>query len=542
MNSCAPRLRKLLLALVFVCLCGAGAVTRAQSEGSVGALVNLPTGTSAHKRPRLTPRPSAGKAKPQPDNSEQVEAAVSLADGERAANPPRYAEAEQAYTLAAKLGPKDSRPYLGLGNLYYDQKKYAEAEAAYRRAGQLNPADGVAYARLAFMSSEMFQSGKVPSLEPAIAWARRSVAAQPGYYYGYVALGWTTYLKQNYPEAETAYRRAIQLSPEVATLYVELARVLTSERRYRDAVAPLLKSIELDPKNYTSRFYAGVVYQKLGQLDKSAEQYRQAITINPSAAESRSNLGLIYYMLSETSKAREQWNAALRLGSTYVPDRIGLLIFDGKLNEVRTQLEDYTKKNADDEDGWLMLGDVLRALGDESGARAADIRAAQIAPDYVQLKRPTLPRARASRDNSTPSATENLDVSSRDEKGRTQLMIAAAKGRADLIAAFLAKGADINVKDNDGWTALLYAMGPDGTAAAEALLRGGAAVDAQDHKGITPLMIAAYSGNVPVVRMLIKKGANVNARDKEGDTPLKYAVSKNQTEVIKLLRSIGASQ
>jgi ankyrin repeat protein len=229
------------------------------------------------------------------------------------------------------------------------------------------------------------------------------------------------------------------------------------------------------------------------------------------------------------------------LGSTYAPDRIGLLIFDGKLNEARAQLQDYTQKNGDDEDGWLMLGDVLRALGDESGARAADIRAAQIAPEYVGLKRPTLPGARASRDNPT-SSSDNIDVTKRDEKGRTVLMIAAANGRADLIPTILAKGADINEKDNDGWTALMYAMAPGGSATAEALLRGGAAVDAEDHKGITPLMVAAYQGNTAVVRLLIQRGANVNARDKDNDTPLKYAMAKNQTEVIRLLRSVGANQ
>jgi tetratricopeptide (TPR) repeat protein len=540
----APRFRNLLLAAVVLFLCGGGMVTRAQVEGSVGALVNLPTGSAAHKRttrPAPPPRPGGHKPAAQPDNSEQVDAALSLGDEQRAANPPRYADAEKSYTLAAKLGPKDARPYVGLGNLYYDQKKYAEAEVAYRRAGQLNPADGIAYARLAFMDSEMFQGGKGKTIDEAIAWARRSVAAQPTNYYTQVALGWTTYLKGDYKEAETAYRRSIELSPQFAALYIELARVLNSQRRYREALTPLSKAIELEPKNYSAHFFAGIIQQKLGQLDKAAGEYLQAITINPKASESRSNIGLIYYMLSQTSKAREQWNAAIQLGSTYAPDRIGLLILDGNLTEARAQLQAYTQKSADDEDGWLMLGDVLRALGDESGARAADIRAAQIAPEYVGLKRPTLPRARAS-SNPPSSSSADVDVTKRDEKGRTLLMMAAANGRADLIPTILAKGAEINAKDNDGWTALMYAMAPSGSATAEALLKGGAAVDSEDRKGITPLMIAAYQGNTAVVRLLIQRGANVNARDKDNDTPLKYAMAKNQTEVIRLLRSVGANQ
>jgi cytochrome c-type biogenesis protein CcmH/NrfG len=67
-----------------------------------------------------------------------------------------------------------------------------------------------------------------------------------------------------------------------------------------------------------------------------------------------------------------------------------LLIFEGRLTEARVQLEEYTQKSGDDEDGWLMLGDVYRALGDDARARVTDARAAQIAPDYVGLRRPDL--------------------------------------------------------------------------------------------------------------------------------------------------------
>ena len=535
----------LVFAAVVVLLCGGGVVTCAQSGGSVGTLVNLPSG-SAKRKPATRPatRPAPGRPKPVADNSEQVEAALELGDQERAANPPRNAEAEKAYLLAAKLGPRDSRPHVGLGNIYYDQKKYTEAEAEYRKGAALNATDGTAYARLAFMYSERYQNEKSPTLlDQAIGFARRSTAAQSTNYYCFVALGWTTYLKEDYQSAEAAYRRSIELSPSYAALYVELARVLNSERRYRDAMVPLTKAIELDPKNYTAHFFAGVMQQKLGLLDKSAEQYTVAIQLNPKASEARSNVGLIYYMLSQWTKAREQWNAAISLGSTYAPDRIGLLILDGNLTDARTQLQEYTRNSADDEDGWLMLGDVLRALGDEQGARAADTRAAQIAPDYVGLRRPTLPRGRtASRDSSTPSSSDNVDVRSRNEKGATPLMVAAENGQADRIAMLLARGADINAKDNDGWTALMYAMAPESSAAAETLLSRGAAVDAQENQGRTALMIAAFQGRLAVVRALIRKGANVNARDKKDNTPLKYATLKNQTEVIKLLRSIGATQ
>jgi len=60
-----PRFRKPYLALMVIVLGGGGVVTRGQSEGSVGALVNLPTGSTAHKRTRPAPRELRDTNQPQ---------------------------------------------------------------------------------------------------------------------------------------------------------------------------------------------------------------------------------------------------------------------------------------------------------------------------------------------------------------------------------------------------------------------------------------------------------------------------------------------
>src|SRR5262249_48131212 len=69
----------------------------------------------------------------------------------------------------------------------------------------------------------------------------------------------------------------------------------------------------------------------------------------------------------------------------------------------------------EDEDGWLMLGDVYRALGNDSAARVTDARAAQIAPEYVGLKRPNLKNLRKDSSSSSswtqsPSTGSSADV------------------------------------------------------------------------------------------------------------------------------------
>src|SRR5215467_10887310 len=163
------------LILLFV-LSGSIAIVRAQPGGggvaggsAVSNTMKLPAKKST-TRPATT-KPRTGPQPKTPDNSAQVEDALGLADDARQNG--RDEAAERGYLLAAKLAPNDPRPYLGLGHLYYNQKKYPDAEKYYAQAATFARGDSEPYARLAFTYSEMKQ------LPEALSAARRAVAAQP---------------------------------------------------------------------------------------------------------------------------------------------------------------------------------------------------------------------------------------------------------------------------------------------------------------------------------------------------------------------------
>ena len=383
--SLAPKLSFLIILLI---LTGSVAVVRAQPGGggvaggaaNVSGTMKLPTKKPPRSATTTKPRPGT---QPKPDNSAQVEDALTLADDERQAG--RSEAAERGYLLAAKLAPNDPRPYLGLGHLYYNQKKYPDAEKNYAHAATLARGDSEPYARLAFTYSEMKR------LPEALAAARRAVTAQPDNYYGYLALGYVLSLQQNYAEAESTYRKAVSLSPQpLLVLHAELVKILSAQRRYAEALTEAKTEVDIDPKSSSAHFDYAIMLQKLGQLVPSAEQYLEVIKLRPKDSAPHSNVGLIFYMTENFPAARAHWSAAISLGTTYDPDRIGLMILDGRLADARRELEAYTQKAPDDEDGWLMLGDVYRALGDDAKARVTDARAAQIAPEYVGLRRPNL--------------------------------------------------------------------------------------------------------------------------------------------------------
>jgi len=115
---------------------GAGGGTIGGSAAaSAGASMKLPGKKPVKPATGNTTKPKTGTKPTAPDNSAQMDDAMSLADDARQAG--RNEAAERGYLLASKLVPSDPRPYLGLGHIYYNQKKYAEAEKYYARAASL---------------------------------------------------------------------------------------------------------------------------------------------------------------------------------------------------------------------------------------------------------------------------------------------------------------------------------------------------------------------------------------------------------------------
>ncbi|MBA2501522.1 MAG: tetratricopeptide repeat protein [Pyrinomonadaceae bacterium] len=340
---------------------------------------------------RKPPRPVPGQPQP-PRIDEAMEEALAIGNAARDANPPRYSDAERGYRLALRLAPRDSRPSVGLGNVFLLQDRYADAVTNYSRALQLNPADRNVPAGLAIAYTLL---GRLDEAEQT---ARRAIERNRNDAANYTALGLIMYGRENLPEAERAYRRSFELDSRNPLLPYQVGEVLRAQKRYADALPFYRQALSLinpQEQTYQPSILAafGSALLRLGQLDEAAKQYARIIQLTPDspiAVSSRSNLGLIYYAKGDFAQARKNWQEAARLNTAYAPVHIGLLILDGKLREASAQLETYTREKPTDGDGWLMLGDVRRALGDEEAARIAYVRAGQLVPEYAVLPRPSL--------------------------------------------------------------------------------------------------------------------------------------------------------
>lgn len=158
--------------------------------------------------------------------------------------------------------------------------------------------------------------------------------------------------------------------------------------------------------------------------------------------------------------------------------------------------------------------------------------AAENSPFYLSIRNNDLPALR--------QLIRDPGPKTRDARGNSPLMYAAALGSIDSMRLLLDAGADPNFANDFAATPVMWCAGD--AAKVRLLLSRGARVDARSKLGRTPLLIAAaYDGATEAAGLLIEKGADVNARDEGGISVLEQAASSNHIELVRLLLSKGVN-
>jgi len=130
-------------------------------------------------------------------------------------------------------------------------------------------------------------------------------------------------------------------------------------------------------------------------------------------------------------------------------------------------------------------------------------------------------------------AAPGIDVNGPNGHDETPLMIAALKGRLDLVKQLYKRRAHIN---RAGWTPLHYAAsGPDKGVSAW-LIQQGADINARAPNGTTALMMAAKYGPFDLAPELVKLGADTAARNEQGLCAADFAAAADRDELQRLLQ------
>lgn len=122
---------------------------------------------------------------------------------------------------------------------------------------------------------------------------------------------------------------------------------------------------------------------------------------------------------------------------------------------------------------------------------------------------------------------------------QAQSDILSAVNKADHAAVknALSKGADVNTKDESGRSLLLIATNNKQVELAKILVQNGADVNLQAHNQDSPFLYAGASGQTELVRLYLAHGARFDIFNRYNGTALIPACERGHVETVRLLAS-----
>jgi uncharacterized protein len=145
------------------------------------------------------------------------------------------------------------------------------------------------------------------------------------------------------------------------------------------------------------------------------------------------------------------------------------------------------------------------------------------------------------------SLLTGLPVDTRNDQGRTPLILAVSTGNLEMTKLLVEHGADVNARATTevGSTVLCFAIEGRNLQVLDYLIERGANVDGKSKNGQTPLHYAAAHGLNDLVSSLLQHGSDPDLfgiPDTKGNltTPLMAAAANGHLETVQLLADEGA--
>ena len=117
----------------------------------------------------------------------------------------------------------------------------------------------------------------------------------------------------DWKNAETEFRRAIDLQSRDPELHASLGLALTNQKKLVEAEAAFRQAVLIEPKNPQWHTILGVNLSSQRKYDDAEKELIQAVKLEPANALWHANLGLLYQNQEKWSGAQSEFEEAVRL-------------------------------------------------------------------------------------------------------------------------------------------------------------------------------------------------------------------------------------
>jgi tetratricopeptide (TPR) repeat protein len=128
-------------------------------------------------------------------------------------------------------------------------------------------------------------------------------------------------------QAIEAYRRALELAPQLVEAHLNLGALLYEQEKTAEAAECFRRAVALAPQNPLAHFNLGSVLDDLGKSQEAARHLEEAVRLDPNYADAYYNLARVREKLGAPVEARRHWRRYLELDpqspwSSYARERL----------------------------------------------------------------------------------------------------------------------------------------------------------------------------------------------------------------------------
>jgi TolB-like protein/Flp pilus assembly protein TadD len=152
--------------------------------------------------------------------------------------------------------------------------------------------------------SEAFPKAKANALK-ALALDKNLAEAHVSLGYSALVYDW------NYPEAETEFKKAIELRPDYATAHQYYAYYLTAVGKLDQAIAERQRAVQIEPKSPLLNTALGEAYFEARRFRDSIGPNQEALSIDPHYADAIINIGRAYEQMGMFPQAQQAYQSIL---------------------------------------------------------------------------------------------------------------------------------------------------------------------------------------------------------------------------------------
>ena len=323
----------------------------------------------------------------------------------------RSADARTEYERAIALDPKMAEAYLNLGLLLLDRQEYAAAVVPLRKAVDFLPAQSRPRSLLGVaLDRSGDEAGAAESFEAVSR-------LDPNDFMAVVYLGWFSIRRSKPAEAESRFRRALEIQSdgpsalqglaesldaqkkaEAADAYrkylaampddsgarTRLVHLLLEQEKYDDALAELDRAGTSQAPTLESLKLRADIQIAQKHLDDAITTLKQAIALAPGDAQLHGGLGRLFLQKKDFASAEKELNVALQMDRNnlvYWKDLSSTFYLAGNYQGTLAALDVVAKAETPGPGAWFIRALCYDKLNQTQLALEAYQKFLEIAPD-----------------------------------------------------------------------------------------------------------------------------------------------------------------